>query len=320
MWKRRDKPQIRFPENRKFAFSIFDDTDGSTIANTEPVYRFLAENGIRTTKSVWVYPPRGPFTGGCLVDPQYRNWILQLKSQGFEIALHNVGDGLFTRQEIIDGIELFRSIIGEYPAAHTNHASNPDNIYWGEDRFEWPLSYLYALAFRLYRGRTKRVPGHDPASPHFWGDVCKQRIRYIRNFTFNGINTLAYDPRMPYLVKLKEKYSNFWFSSSDGQTVVKMNDLLSKANCDKLEACGGVCIIYTHFGRGFVDANGRLDPTFEERMRFLASRPGWFVPVSTLLDHLLSEHPGEDPGHLYRLRLNVWWTADRLAKKLRYGH
>ena len=82
---------------------------------------------------------------------------------------------------------------------------------------------------------------------------------------------------MPYAVRSKQRFSNQWFSSSDGQTVEEMRDLLSEANIDALEERGGVCIVYTHFASGFVDERGRLDPTFERRIAYLASKRGWFV-------------------------------------------
>ncbi len=45
--------RISWPEGKTFAFTIFDDTDRSTVENTKPVYDFLKANGLRTTKSVW---------------------------------------------------------------------------------------------------------------------------------------------------------------------------------------------------------------------------------------------------------------------------
>jgi hypothetical protein len=307
-----------FPDGKRFAFSIFDDADGATAANSAPVYELLARHGILTTKSVWVYPPRGRYEGECLLDPAYRDWVLQLQAEGFEIGLHNVGDGAFTRAEILAGLDIFRDVIGAYPRAHANHVSNPDCIYWWDRRFEWPFSLMYRLAYRLLHGRIGRQPGDDPASPHFWGDAVKDHISYIRNLTFNGIDTLANDPRMPYRVRSKEAFSNPWFSSSDGQRIEEMRDLLSERNVDALEASGGACIVYTHFASGFVDDAGRVDPTFERRIAYLASKPGWFVPVSTLLDHLSAGGSTDDPGYPYRLARNARWAIDRVAKRRRY--
>ena len=49
---------MKWPEQRKFAFTIVDDTDKATVENVKPVYDFLAESGIRTTKTAW--PIGGP--------------------------------------------------------------------------------------------------------------------------------------------------------------------------------------------------------------------------------------------------------------------
>jgi hypothetical protein len=309
-----------YPTGARFAFSIFDDADNATVANSAPVYAVLAKYGILTTKSVWVYPPRGRFTGESLLDPNYRDWIMGLKAQGFEIGLHNVGDGAFTRREILEGLEIFRDTVGSYPRAHANHVSNPDCIYWWDRRFELPFNLLYRLSYRLLHGRLRRQGGDDPTSPHFWGDAFKEHVDYVRNLTFNDINTLAVDPRMPYRVRSKEAFSNLWFSSSDGQRVEEMRNLLSEANIDALEAKGGASIVYTHFASGFVDDAGRVDPTFRRQIAYLGSKRGWFVPVSTLLDHLAAAQGStEDPGYRYRLERNIRWAGDRLHKRWRYG-
>lgn len=307
-----------FPGGARFAFSVFDDADNGTVANVAPVYRLLAELGLMTTKSVWVYPPRGRFEGDCLLDPGYRDWIQQLGAQGFEIGLHSVGDGDFSRQEILDGLDIFRDVVGSYPRIHANHVSNPDCIYWWDQRFEWPFNLLYRASHRLLQRPEPRRGGETPSSPNFWGDAVKEHIAYVRNLTFNGMDTLAYDPRMPYRVRSKETFSNQWFSSSDGQTIDEMCDLLSEANVDALEARGGACIVYTHFASGFVDADGRVDPRFEERIAYLASKRGWFVPVSSLLDHLSAQGSTDDPGRWYRTSRNASWALGRVGKWWRY--
>lgn len=307
--------QSAFPNGKRFAFTIFDDTDNATVDNVRPVYDLLKECGIRSTKSVWVFPPRGDFSGSCLQDPEYRDFVVDLQRAGFEIALHNVGDGSFSREEIRRGFDLFKQAIGHYPRSHTNHVSNPDNLYWWNERFEWPFSALYSLA----SGKRSQRPGNDPASPHFWGDLSKTHVKYIRNLTFNSINTTAIDSRMPYQERRKAEFSNFWFSSSDGHTVREMNSLISRRNIDRLEEQGGACIVYTHFASGYVDENGNLNSEFEKSIRYLAAKDGWFVPVCELLDSLLeSSGRGHDPGYFYKLKLNVRWFLDRLVKQIRY--
>lgn len=306
---------IEWPGDKKFAFAIVDDTDNGTVSNLKPVYDLLFESGLRTTKTVWVYPPRDSFTGECLLDKPYQEFVKELSRRGFEIALHNVGSGSFTREEIQRGVEFFHEILGFYPTMHINHASNPDNLYWGAERY----TRIFSGLIRLVYGKRRAYYGTDSSSGYFWGGVSKKHFKYIRNHTFNGINTLRYDPEMPYRVKDKDRYSNYWFSSSDGHTVEEFNNLVSEANVDKLEHDGGACIVYTHFAANFVN-DGRLNKEFAGNIKYLASRDGWFVPASTLLDYLLSQKEKEKhfASNRYLMGLDVKWIVDRIIKKLRY--
>ena len=45
--------RIEFPGDARFAFTILDDTDDSTLENVKPVYDCLRSHGLRTTKTVW---------------------------------------------------------------------------------------------------------------------------------------------------------------------------------------------------------------------------------------------------------------------------
>jgi hypothetical protein len=103
-----------FPENKKFAFTILDDTDLSTVDNISSVYRLLTELGMRTTKTVWPLASvsEGRYGGSSLQDPEYLKFILNLKSLGYEIALHNVRNHDSTR-EIIEIATIARTSIGE---------------------------------------------------------------------------------------------------------------------------------------------------------------------------------------------------------------
>ena len=308
---------VNWPAGAKFAFTIFDDTDNSTVTNTKPVYDYLYEKRILTTKSVWCFPPRGDYGGQSLQEPDYLKWVENLQSQGFEIGLHNVGDGVFTRDEIIRGLKEFEQKIGNAPKIHCNHVSNPDNLYWWDRRFVWPFSALYRFAYWLKKRSPVPAGGDNPTSELFWGDVAQKKIKYVRNLTFCQINTLACDPRMPWGDPNKP-YVNFWFSSSDGHNVNLFNDLLAPGNLDKLEKERGACIVYTHFASGFVDDYGRLDPKFKRRIDDLSSRGGWFVPCGELLDYLQAQEGRVKAGYWYRLSKNLIWAFGRVRKYVRY--
>ena len=146
----------------------------------------------------------------------------------------------------------------------------------------------------------------------------KQHIRYIRGLTFGDIDLRRRDPLVSYRMPGTEPWSNLWFSGCDGHTVREFTDLLRPDALDRLERDGGICIVYTHFASGFV-RGGSVDGAFEDRLRDLAMRPGWFVPAGTLLDRLTEGRDGAAPGYGYLLRRDLRWLADRVRKKLVFG-
>ncbi|HLW51624.1 MAG TPA: hypothetical protein VKW06_02175 [Candidatus Angelobacter sp.] len=278
----------RFPSNKTFAFSIFDDTDNSTLANIRPVYRMLRELGFRTTKSVWplAVAPGARFGGDTLQDCEYLRFIQELQHDGFEIGLHNVRSGSSPREIVHRGLEEFRVRLGEYPRTHANHCDNFENIYWGSGRLSRTSTrFAYNLGTRYRHNWNFR--GHVPGSEYFWGDLCRNHIRFVRNFVFDEVNLERVNPTLPYHDESKP-FVNYWFSSCEGGDVSKFCDTLSEENQDRLVAESGICIMYTHFASGFA-WRGMPDPGFTRLMRRLSRLNGWFVPVSELLEFLVKE-------------------------------
>lgn len=305
---------IIWPSNKDFAFAIIDDTDNSTIENIKPVYDYLLSKGINATKTVWVFKSRDEFSGQSLQDEKYLKFVNVLKNNGFEIQLHGVGSGCFNRDEILNGFEIFNEKIGYYPTIHINHANNPDCIYWGYKRF----GIFIKLLQKFFNRNSHGYYGEVETSTHFWGDLCKEKIRFIRNRVFNGINTLKYDPQMPYIEKGK-KFSNYWFSSSDGHTVEEFNNLITKRNVDKLKQQKGLCIVYTHFACGFVDEYGNLNNEFKERIDYLSIQNGWFAPASEILEFLASKKKSPYVYEFYKSITDLRWIVDRIIKRIRFN-
>lgn len=300
----------RFPNNKRFAFTILDDTDLSTVENISPVYRLLAELGMRTTKSVWPLASVrcGRQGGSSLQDPDYLKFILGLKELGFEISLHNVRNHDSTREIIKQGLEEFRKLIGRYPRVQANHSTNRDNIYWGVARFN-RLRLLYRAGTALRDGHI--FEGHDPETPFFWGDLCREKVDYVRNFVFSEINLDRVNPTMPYHDPARP-FVNYWFSSCRGGNVDSFCETLCEANQDRLEEEGGVCIMYTHFACGFA-RRGVVEPRTELLLRRLADRNGWFVSVSTLLDFLRSERKAMIIPAAERTSMEHRWAFEKAA-------
>lgn len=304
---------LTWPDDKRFAFTVFDDTDSQTRANGEPVYRLLEELGFRTTKSVWPSAATGTPSdhGSTCADPDYRAWVQRLAQRGFEVGYHMATSHTSPRAETIAGLDQFAAYFGAYPRSMANHYFSDEDIYFGDAR----LSGINRAAYNLLTGfrNRGRFRGHVEGDPLFWGDVCREKIWYVRNFAFYDINTLAACPWMPYHDP-QRPYVNRWFASSEGKTITEFLERLTEANQDRLEAQGGCCIMYTHFGLGFCK-DGVLNPRFVESMQRLSRRPGWFVPVSTLLDYMEAQRGPVVLSSSDRSRLERRW----LWNKIRFG-
>lgn len=304
------RAQLRWPEGHRFAFTIFDDPDSQTLEEGREVYALLADLGFRTTKAAW--PVRGTRKpsdhGGTCDETEYRDWCLSLQRAGFEIAWHNATLHTSDRAETIIGLERFRSLFGTYPLTMANHFFCDEALYWDENRTSGWRRVVYELLTRYrYRGRSQ---GHNPDSPLFWGDLCRSQIRYVRNFTFPSIDTLAACPVMPYYDP-DRPFARAWYAASDGNRASRLIDLLSERNQDALVESGGCSIVYTHFGHGFME-NGKLNPAFVDRMERLARLGGWFVPVSEVLAHLEAQNGLTVLDGASRARLERQWLLGKI--------
>ncbi|MEW5875056.1 MAG: hypothetical protein AB1752_07755 [Candidatus Zixiibacteriota bacterium] len=302
--------RINWPDGKRFAFTVFDDTDLATKRNVTEVYELLYELGFRTTKSVW--PLAGPgdarLSGDTCSDQQYLNWVLDLQQKGFEIGFHGATYHTSDRGQTRAGFLEFAHRFGPSPVTMAAHSMNAENIYWGADRLTGMNRCIYNCLTRFQRRGKFR--GHVPTDPLFWGDICEEHVKYHRNFVFADINTIRMCPMMPYH-DTKRPHVRYWFASSDGHDLPTYNRLLSQRNVERLASEGGACIVYTHFGAGFWTADG-VDQMFERSMRTLAKLDGWFVPVGVLLDFLIEQGAGRNIKDAERARLERRWLIDKL--------
>ena len=304
-----------WPAGKRFAFSIFDDPDAQTLEHSRIVYGLLSDLGLFTTKGVW---PAGPLRqvnspGETCANPAYLTHVLELQARGFEVGFHHASPHSSTRTETIAALDRFRELFGSDPSSMANHY-NEEALYWGADRVYGLVRLAYRAA-QLANSKTQEQPfqGHCEASPYFWGDVARARIRYCRNFCFREINTLRMCPWMPYSDP-DRPYVPLWYTSTDANCCARFIDALSEANQDRLEAEGGASILYVHFGHAFVE-NGRPHPRFVELLTRLSRKGGWFVPVTALLDHLARCGAGAPIRSSARARLERAWFLE----KVRYG-
>ena len=315
------RPPIAFPDGKQFAFTIFDDTDVSTLEYIRPIYDLLEQLGFRTTKSVWPLPYHGhsDYEGSdTLADPEYASYVRHLQDLGFEIAFHGARMESSERAEIIAAFEMYRRHLGQYPTAYAAHGYNCDNLYWGADRFRFGLwRWLYGA---VLGGRRERpAEGHRAGSPYYWADLAERHLRYVRSFTYNDLNLWNILPTVPYRTDGTPGVHAF-FPSAFADNVEEFIELLSPVRQEQLEDERGLAIVGTHFGKGFL-RDGHVHPRVAEVLTRLSRRSGWFRPVSTLLDYLTAAR-GETPlleGYpLFRLEALWFWHSIRRRRQRTY--
>jgi len=305
---------MRWPNGSQFAFTVFDDPDFQTYELGRPVYDFLAELGFRTTRGVFPGVETTPLQQRAVTcaEPKLLEWLLSLKGQGFELGWHGASPGTSRRAQTAEGLERFRSFFGAYPQTSSQHYECQENVYWGDQRLSSPVHRLIYNMLTRWRNHNA-FHGHAPRHELHWSDMCRERIRYVRNFVFAETNTLRVCSFMPYHDPARPDV-NFWYSSTDGHNAVTFARALSNENQDRLEAEGGACIIYTHFAYQFWE-NGALHTEFRRLMNRLSRKNGWFVPVGTLLDYIAEQRGAAVISSAQRRALERRW----LIQKARFG-
>jgi len=282
-----------YPDGKNFAFTITDDPDETRLEKIKPIYEFLDKLGFKTTIACWVFKP-ADLTGNpepqeqikseTLENPGYLKFLREYRRKGFEIALHTVSAGNDTRAETIKGYEKFKQEFGNYPEINIMHSKNLENIYWGKNVFN---NRILSFLTSLYDNRD--YSGENINSAYFWGDICKTKTKYVRLWGTVDINTLKFNPSMPYH-DAEKPCVNYWFSFSDGYKGQYFSRLLSRENIDRLVKERGASIVYTHFAAGFcykTNSGYALEDTLKNKLIYLSrQKDGWFVPVSMLLDRL----------------------------------
>src|SRR6202000_2979907 len=125
---------------------------------------------------------------------------------------HNAFPHSALREETIEALETFARQFGGYPGSMANHY-NEEAIYWGSARVTGWRRTVYNLITKWKN--EGRFFGHVEGHRAFWGDACRDKISYCRNFVFSDINTLAATPYMPYSDP-ERAYVREWFSASEG--------------------------------------------------------------------------------------------------------
>lgn len=115
-------------------FVLTNDPDHGLLDDYRKVFRELSKSGIFVTTAVFCTLKDDDSALSkhcfknethCLADESYRNFMLELRDQGHEIAFHGYSQVSDTRDEFQRGIELFKDTFKEYPRVYIEHGGHP---------------------------------------------------------------------------------------------------------------------------------------------------------------------------------------------------
>jgi hypothetical protein len=259
------------PYPYKAGFCVTDDTDAAKFPQIKSVYDFLLSINFVTTKTVWPFPssqqsglpalPSSILRGITLEDEAYLQYCKMLHDKGFEICLHGASSGNNFRESTLSAFEMLDREIG-HSDTYICHAKNAENIYWN-----YRVTTLFPFRQLLKMLSSHECYGEDPASPYYWGDICKDRINQVRLFRTRSINTLKKNSSMPYFCPRKPLV-NGWFSA----TKRSFHDCTTEQAQENLIAANGLTVLYQYLHR-YATKDGILNENFRRNAESLAANP-----------------------------------------------
>lgn len=282
---------FRWPHPFRWAFSFIDDNDFSTLTSARTAYDYCLAHGFMATKTVWMHAPRRecgspvaqpPIPGATLDEPEYLEYMQQLHARGVELCLHDASAGNNLREEILQAFAGFESLFGYVPRVHVFHAFNCDHPYWGAQHYSSAVARWLA---RIFAGRYQYY-GHDPDSPHYWSDVCRRLITYVRLYRTRQFNVLRCNPSMPYHLSDKPDV-RLWFSASSSRTRLHR---LGERELDALAREDGAFLLYSYSAHlALKKSPTTLAPDVAAALQRISRRTDcWRPTVSRLLDRCLA--------------------------------
>jgi hypothetical protein len=213
-----------------------------------------------------------------LLDEKEREFYIQLGARGHEIGMHTPSETSNTREDVIRAFEYFKEVFGRYPRIYVEHAvtrnkdgqasegSKPGSIYFNTDLLN---SY----------------------GPWVWiDDDCgvpdKRDRRFFDILAVNGSPFNAVAPARYGIAKAFLRTGKWREADGDGFLA-----WYSEKNIDALEEQRGLALVYMHLDAKWLDVETReMRPAIKERLRYLASKNGWFIPAGVILDRLQAIH------------------------------
>jgi peptidoglycan/xylan/chitin deacetylase (PgdA/CDA1 family) len=282
-----------FPDGRRFAFTIVHDADSGYSRRLQPLFEVFDELELKITATVFMFwanwaengdiwrewNEQGQDNGGFfapkavpLTDEKEREFYLRLAAGGHEIGMHTPSDTSDTRHETVRAFEYFKAIFGHYPKVYTEHAGSHNKEAQANEGSNQGSPYYNTDLLNHY--------GPWIWLDDQWGLPDRRHERFYDLLAANGSPFNASSVKR-YGVAKTFLRTGRW-KEGDGDGFLRW---YSEDNIDLLEKHRGLALVYTHLNEKWLDPETRqMRAAIKDRLRYLASKNGWFVPAGVILD------------------------------------
>ena len=216
------------------SFILTNDPDHETLGLIKPIYEAFNKAGIKVTTGVFckMEDDGSDLSRHCrqgetdtLENPEYKDFLLEQKDKGHEIAFHGYSQISNKREKFIEGLEIYKDIFGEYPYTYMEHGGkkghHPDDGCKKETL--------------IWNGKNKD-------SEYYIEDIIKEKIKCV--WAYHSLLDNEYEACSK---------SDFFYKE-EGLTLFKRYRI---HYADLVTKFGELFIGYTHFGyKGYTDDRG----------------------------------------------------------------
>jgi hypothetical protein len=282
-----------YPDGRAFAFTLVHDADSAYSRRLAPLFGAFDRFGFRITVTVFTFWAAWAGNGKIwskwrapgdkdleffapkavpLTERTEREFYQGLAAIGHEIGMHSPSETSDTREDLIRAFEYFKEIFGRYPTVYVEHSSNSNKEAQCNEGSR-PGSVYYNTDLLNRYGSWVWVDGEgglaDQRHDQFYDAIA------ANGSPFNRFAAERYGVRKAFTRTGKWKQA-----TGDG-----FLDWYSEENIDALEKHEGMALVYTHLDEKWLDRETRaIRGDIEDRLRYMASKDGWFAPAGAILD------------------------------------
>ncbi len=252
-------------------FVLTNDPDHGLLDNYRKIFRELNKRGIFVTTAVFCTLKddgsalsRHCFKNEtlCLADEAYKNFMLELRDLGHEIALHGYSQVSDTRDEFQKSIDIFHRVFKEYPKIYIEHGGHPKSHSLG-----------------MCKKENLKVEGSLPDSRYFVKDIIRDvfDLVWTCDYLLDGI----YEPlSMADIFQLEDGilYFKRW-------RMTYIQKLATNLSQDLNTIVG-----YTHFGYRGYESRYAIKNFFRKNTRLEWWSEKNLHKTAALLAQILDEH------------------------------